>query len=138
MFELDDLTTPLLTAKRRSSPSWLCVSCRRVTIVHAPCAFCAGRELIPYLDQRPLLLSKEVKNIVLDLIDQAAARVPQVDIDEQIHLVEGYMTFLSRLLDSAQLAEKRKAEGNEGFRATSLSTEELIALFRDMKLPPTE
>lgn len=135
LFDLSDLTLP---APRPSQVhDWLCGSCLRVSITKKTCATCGCQDFVPYLDRRPLLISKEVKNGIVDLIDQAADLVPKMDIDDQLHFTGDYMPFLSRLLDSAKLAEERKAANNSGYRETNLSTPELLSLFREMKLPPS-
>ena len=105
-----------------------------MSAVRSACVSCGCKEFVIHVDRRPLLLSKETRNGIVDLIDKAGDLVPQVDIDEQIRLTGDYMPFLSQLLNDAELAEKRNREGG-GFRTTTLSTPELLALFREMKLP---
>lgn len=137
MFDLSELTDP--APKVRASFHWMCASCRKVALSRNTCAACCGQEFIPFMDRRPLLLGKEVRLRILDLIDAAADLVPQLPtIDEQAEITGEYMPFLSKLLDDAELAEKRQAETGSGFRRTSLSIDELTQLFREMKLPPTE
>jgi hypothetical protein len=135
LFDLSDLSLP--KPRPVQVHDWLCGSCLRVSITKKSCAVCNCREFIPYLDRRPLLLNKEVKNGIVDLINQAADRVPQADIDEQLYFTGDYMPFLSKLLDAAQVAEDRKASNDSGYRETNLSTSELLLLFKEMKLPPS-
>lgn len=136
MFDLSELTMP--TPSARFKHDWLCTQCRRVSMVRGSCASCGGQEYIAHLDRRPLLLSKEVRNGIIDLIDQAADLVPELnDIDAQLQITGEYMPFLSKLLSNAELAEDRRLAGDPGFRKTDLSVEELLALFKEMKLPPT-
>jgi hypothetical protein len=135
LFDLSELTMP--TPKPRSQHDWMCAQCRRVTLSRVPCA-CGSTDFVIHLDRRPLLLDKETRNRIIDLIDEAANRVPEMlDVDDQLHITGEYMPFLSRLLDGAELAEERRRDYGSGFRRTALTTAELIALFREMKLPPT-
>jgi len=133
LIDLSDLSLP--TPKTQPKYNWLCVGCRRVSASRGSCAVCGCKEFVVHLDRRPLLLSKETRNGIVDLIDKAASLVPQADIDEQIRLTGEYMPFLSQLLTDAELAEKRNRAEGCGFRTTTLTTPELLALFQDMKFP---
>jgi len=135
LFDLSDLTLPVSNVEQRHH--WLCSQCCKVSLACTAC-ICGNVQFVPYIDRRPLLLSKEVKNRIVDLIDEAADKVPELaEIEDQLYLTGEYMPFLSRLLDDAELAERRRDETGRGYRRTDLSVSELVSLFREMRLPPT-
>ena len=133
MFNLDDLIVPL--PKKKVLHDWVCVSCLRITMRCVTC-LCGSVEFVPYLDRRPLLLSKETQHGILALIDEAAGKVVDLGIDEQLFYAGEYMPFLNKLLVDAELAQQRELTG-VGYRKTDLDSEDILSLCRDMRMPPT-
>jgi len=137
LFDLSDLETPIPASYSKPFYYWLCTNCRCVSLTKQLCAACQKRDFIPFLDRRPLLLSKEIMNGVVGLIDEAADSLPAMNIDEAIICSGEYMPFLSQLLKNSELAASRAASSHTGFRITSMSTEEVLSLFRKRQLPPS-
>lgn len=119
----------------------LCTACRCVLpMYHNSCPACDSQEpLIPYLDRRPLLLSRGVRNAIMDLIDEGAHRLTdEILSDEQEYLANKYLPFLSRVLKESETAERLKSmENHSAYRRTNESKEEIVAHLRDMILPST-
>jgi hypothetical protein len=138
MFDID--LTSLEPSPERKVHMRLCPSCRSILpVYHSSCPCGSVVPLIPYLDRRPLLLDRDVRNSILDLIDEGANRLTdEVLTDEQDHLVNEYLPFLSKVLKESELAERAKAMGNHtAYRRTSDTKAEILSNFRDMVLPPT-
>lgn len=134
MFDLSDLQSdpPLPKAEHH----WLCTSCRTPSFSSASeCPKCGALNFIPYIDRRPLLLSKDVRNSIVNLIDEAAELLEDLDLDSMCFYTGEYMPFLGSLLDDASRASGLESEGLQGYRTTSMSKEELISLFRNMQKP---
>ena len=132
MFDLLDPITPLTLTKNPTC--WMCTQCR--SIAESPaCAPCGVVDSIPYLDRRPFLLTKEARNSIVQLIDEAADLLSDMDIDDQCFYTGEYMPFLSSMLDEASRAEELRTSGSSGYRTTTLNTEEITQLLRSMKRP---
>lgn len=131
-----DLLEPMISfSSQRLDHCWMCVECRTIFDVKCACAVCGADNFVPYVDRRPLLLSKEVRNAVVNLIDEIADTLSDLDLDSQCFYTSEYMPFLSGLLDEAARASEVRKSGSTGYRTTSLSVEELLPLFRSMKKP---
>lgn len=119
----------------------LCGACRCILPrYHSSCPACESTaSLLPYLDRRPLLLDRETRNSILDLIDEGAARLTdEVLTDEQSYLANEYLPFLSLVLKESETAERLSSmENHQAYRKTNETREEIVAHLRDMILPPT-
>ena len=137
-----DLTDLESTPPRRERVHMrLCSACRCVLpSYHNSCPSCESTApLLTYLDRRPLLLDRETRNAILDLIDEGASRLTdEVLSDEQNYLANRYLPFLSRVLKESEVAEKLRSMGNHSaYRRTNDTGEEIIAHLRDLILPST-
>lgn len=138
MFELPNLETPIALKNSKPSHYWLCTSCRNVSLACRSCNSCENKKFIPFLDRRPLLLSKELCNGVVDLINAAADNIGNMEIEESISCNNEYLPFLSQLLSDSAKAQERASLGEMGWRSTSMATSEVLALFEQSQIPPTE
>lgn len=134
LFDLDVSPVPMA----KLSHHWLCTKCRAVSLRTGKCASCSGTDFIPFLDRRPLRLDRETLNGIVELIDQAADSLAQMDVDKAIIVSGEYMPFLSQLLKGHELAQVREATTGSGFRVTSLPSSTLLELFRKSQVPPSE
>lgn len=119
----------------------LCGACKCVLpSYHSACPACESTApLLPYLDRRPLLLDRDTRNSILDLIDEGAARLTdEVLTDEQNYLANEYLPFLSLVLKESETAERLVSmENHRAYRKTNETKEQIIAHLRDMILPST-
>lgn len=138
MFDLSDLETPIPTTSSKPKHYWLCTKCKHVALTSSSCVTCKTTDFIPFLDRRPLLLTKEICNGVVALINKAADSLEHMDIEESIVCTNEYMPFLSKILKDSKLAQTRSQNGEPGWRSSSLSCSEQLALFEQSQMPPTE
>ena len=137
-FDYKDLD--LAPPRRERVQMRLCTGCRCVLpAVHAHCTVCESSSLIPFLDRRPLLLDRETRNGILDLVDEGAARLTDdIPMSEQDFLANQYLPFLTRVLQESEIAERHESMGNTtAYRCTDWSRDEILSGFRDLILPPT-
>lgn len=138
MFDLSDLETPIPPTNSKHKHYWLCTSCKHVALTSSSCATCKNKDFIPFLDRRPLLLTKEIRNGIVSLIDKAADSLVDMDIEESIVCTNEYMPFLSKILKDSKIAQDRSQNGEPGWRKSSLSCSDQLALFEQSQMPPTE
>lgn len=139
MFDLSDLDTPIPPTKSNSpNHYWMCTACQHISITAGTCNTCQAKTFIPFLDRRPLLLTKEVCNGVISLINDAADSLLDMEIDDSIICTNEYMPFLSKLLKDSKLAEERKSRNESGWRVSTLSSSEHLSLFSLSQIPPSE
>lgn len=137
-FDYKDLD--LAPPRRERIQMRLCTGCRCVLpALHTQCTFCEESSLIPFLDRRPLLLDRETRNGILDLVDDGASRLTdEILTNEQDFLANQYLPFLTRVLQESEIAERYESMGNRtAYRRTAWSREEILAGLRDLILPPT-
>ena len=123
---------------RRRLDMRLCSSCLCVvSSTETICGSCGERSLIPYLDRRPLLLDRSIRDGILDLIDEA---VTELSDDSEVleHMACVYLPFLQQALEDAERAEALRTEGNVGgFRVTACSKDEVLEHIKNLRLPPS-
>lgn len=88
-----------------------------------------------YLDRRPLFLSKETRQAVLDVMNESFEKVATSDIDDQLHLSGTILPFLQDILTDAEVAERRRISGRGGWREPSMSSDDLMTCLREGKVP---
>tara|TARA_R100000656_G_scaffold104176_1_gene76206 strand:+ start:247769 stop:248008 length:240 start_codon:yes stop_codon:yes gene_type:complete len=77
-----------------------------------------------------------VRTKILELMDEAIDSADQTDDLSYEHTVHTeYLPFLAHCLNQTQLADMRVASGGGGYRSSTLSDDEIIALIIDQRLP---
>jgi hypothetical protein len=72
---------------------------------------------------------------ILDEILERVNTAVEIDLDELYWLTTDYLPWLTRLLKDAEVASERKANGESGYRTTSLSTDEIVKALREQRYP---
>lgn len=129
-----DFATP-----RRERPRMkLCSSCRCI-LVRETSSCCDNQRLIPFLDMRPLLLSRETRHAILDMIDEGADSLTEDLLGEaSSYLVFDYLPFLTRVLQESEVAERYRSMGrNQAYRETYWDHDQILAALRELILPPS-
>lgn len=133
--ELPPANESLPTLRCRMS---FCSSCfKTVSMDKATCS-CGSGVLIPYIDQRPLLLDADVRSSVLNLLEEVLERVnddADLDLEELQRLTTEYLPWLTQLIKDSELAAHRKSQGLQGFRVTTLSSMEVLQAIREQRYP---
>lgn len=113
------------------SHQWMCSSCHSVfTSNESSCSSCGETAWIPYLDRRPLLLSPALLSKVVALLEQAELEILDFeDVNSQYFYASEYIPFLEDMISQSDLARTYFEVGGSGYRETSLSDGEVLAMF---------
>ena len=126
--------------RHRPAYTSLCTECQCVSTADArckSCGSCGSASLVPYIDRRPMLLDRDVRDQVMGLVDAAVNCINEDVGDELLYLACEYLPFLQRTIESAEKAESLRSSGLGGYCETACTPGEIIFHLRHMRLPPT-